>query len=199
MISLAEFSAERLDAARQSLQRTGRAQLQDVLTSSAAENLSRAAAAAPFNVVTRRGTGHVDLPAAWLSSLSPDQKQKLGQAIQAAAVDDFQYLYDNHPIFDLAGAGQAEATWAALVDFLNAEPFLSTMRSLTGEPRIAMADAQLTRFRAGHFLTEHDDHAEGKNRYFAYVLNLTPVWRAEWGGLLLFHGADGNIVEGFTP
>jgi len=53
------------------------------------------------------------------------------------------------------------------------------MRDLTGEPRIALADVQLTRLRPGHFLTEHDDHAEGKNRSFAYVLNLTPAWRIQ--------------------
>jgi Rps23 Pro-64 3,4-dihydroxylase Tpa1-like proline 4-hydroxylase len=29
----------------------------------------------------------------------------------------------------------------------------------------------------------------GKNRVAAYVLNLTPRWRVEWGGLLMFHDA----------
>jgi Rps23 Pro-64 3,4-dihydroxylase Tpa1-like proline 4-hydroxylase len=36
------------------------------------------------------------------------------------------------------------------------------MRELTGEERIAMADMQVTRYRAGHFLTEHDDHEKGR-------------------------------------
>ena len=70
---------------------------------------------------------------------------------------------------------------------------------MTGEDRIALADSQLTRFRRGHFLTEHDDELAGKNRYYAYVLNLTPVWRIDWGGLLAFHGDDGNVAEAFTP
>ena len=134
-----------------------------------------------------------------LHSLEPHQRQALGQAVQTAATDEFQYLFDNHPIYDLAEAGAAAPVWADLVAFLNGEAFLGLMREATGEPRIASADAQLTRFRKGHFLTEHDDTAEGKNRLYAYVLGLTPGWRIDWGGLLAFHDADGHVSEAYTP
>jgi SM-20-related protein len=186
-------------AIRDRLARTGRAQVLDLLTEPYAAHLRSEAIGADYNVVTLRGTGHIDLPAAWLASLQPEQKQGLGEAVQAAATDGFQYLYDNHPIFDLVEAGAAQPVWADLVAFLNGEPFLDLMRDLTGEPRIAMADAQLTRFRRGHFLTSHDDSAEGKNRYYAFVLGLTDRWRIDWGGLLAFHGEDGNVAEAFTP
>jgi Rps23 Pro-64 3,4-dihydroxylase Tpa1-like proline 4-hydroxylase len=196
---LAPLSDEQRARVRERLARTGRAQINDVLEKVDAQALHAAAATSEYNIVTRRGTGHVDLPAAWLASLQPHKKQALGQAIQTAAREDFQYLYDNHPIYDLAQAGRAAPVWRDLLSFLNGDAFLRLMRELTGEPRIALADAQLTRYRPGHFLTEHDDHAEGKNRFFAYVLNLTPVWRIEWGGLLAFHGGDGNVAEAFTP
>ena len=198
-LNLAPLTEAQRAAIRARLARTGRAQVDGILAEGDAVALHQAAAGADYNVVTRRGAGHVDLPAAWLASLSPQQKTGLGQAVQASARDDFQYLYDNHPIYDLVQAGQAAPIWRNLVAFLNGEAFLDRMRDLTGEPRIALADAQLTRFRPGHFLTEHDDHAEGKNRFFAYVLSLTPSWRIEWGGLLAFHGADGNVAEAFTP
>lgn len=198
-LNLAPLNETRRAAIRERLHRTGRAQVDGVMAADDALALNQAAAGVEYNIVTRRGSGHVDLPAAWLASLSPDQKTALGQAVQTSARDDFQYLYDNHPIYDLVQLGQAAPIWADLLGFLNGEAFLDLMRDLTGEPRIAMADAQLTRFRAGHFLTEHDDHAEGKNRFFAYVLNLTPAWRIEWGGLLAFHGTDGNVAEAFTP
>lgn len=197
--ALSDLSPDRRAAVRERLAASGRVQVRDILSPASARALHAAACEADYNVVTRRGTGHVDLPGAWLASLQPGQKQALGQAIQSAATDGFQYLYDNHPVFDLVQAGQAAPIWADLLAFLNGEAFLDLMRDLTDEPRIALADAQLTRFRAGHFLTEHDDHAEGKNRYFAYVLNLTPVWRIDWGGLLAFHGDDGNVAEAFTP
>ncbi|MFN7112615.1 MAG: 2OG-Fe(II) oxygenase, partial [Brevundimonas sp.] len=197
--NLAPLTDERLAAIRERLARTGRTQIDGVLAPADAQTLYEAAAAADYNVVTRRGTGHVDLPAAWLASLQPDKKTALGQAVQVSALDEFQYLYDNHTIYDLVKAGQEAPVWRDLLTFLNGPAFLNLMRDVTGEAQIALADAQLTRYRAGHFLTEHDDHAEGKNRFFAYVLNLTPVWRIEWGGLLAFHGADGNVSEAFTP
>ncbi len=196
---LSHLAPEQRAAIRERLTRTGRTQVEGVLEAADAQALYEAAGAAEYNVVTRRGAGHVDLPAAWLASLQPGQKQALGQAVQTSAQTDFQYLYDNHPIYDLVQAGQAAPIWSDLLGFLNGEAFLELMRDVTGEPGIALADSQLTRYRAGHFLTEHDDHAEGKNRFFAYVLNLTPVWRIEWGGLLAFHGADGNVAEAFTP
>ncbi len=31
------------------------------------------------------------------------------------------------------------------------------------------------------------------------MLNLTPRWRADWGGLLLFTDEDGHVAEGYTP
>lgn len=193
------LSPERRVAIRERLHRTGRAQIDSFLTEETAGALYELARDADYNVVTRRGSGHVDLPSAWLASLEPAQKQSLGQAVQKSASDGFQYLYDNYPVFDLVQAGQAGASWRDLAAFLNGEGFLGLMRDLTGEDRIAQADMQVTRYRTGHFLTEHDDHAEGKNRYFAYVLNLTPGWRIDWGGLLAFHGEDGNVAEAFTP
>ncbi len=197
--ALADHSPATLRAVRSRLAATGRAQLHDLLAASYADHLRAEAVHPDFNVVTRRSTGHVDLSAAWLHSLEPHQRQALGQAVQTAATDDFQYLFDNHPIYDMTEAGTAEPVWAELVAFLNGEAFLGLMREATGEPRIALADAQLTRFRKGHFLTAHDDTAEGKNRFYAYVLGLTPGWRIDWGGLLAFHDAEGNVGEAFTP
>ena len=64
---------------------------------------------------------------------------------------------------------------------------------MIGEAAVRFADAQGTAYSPGDFLTGHDDAVEGKNRYAAYVLGLTPVWREEWGGLLMFHpGAAGE-------
>jgi Rps23 Pro-64 3,4-dihydroxylase Tpa1-like proline 4-hydroxylase len=70
---------------------------------------------------------------------------------------------------------------------------------VTGDERIAYVDAQATRYRPGHFLTEHTDDVAGKQRLYAYVLNLTPAWRIDWGGLLLFHAPDGHVAEAYCP
>lgn len=184
---------------RSRLALTGRTQIDRFLNEASAHALHQVAYSETYNVVSRRTTGHMDMSQQWLDMLTPPQKQGLAQAIQKAATSDFQYLYDNYPIYDAVQDGSAPPVWKTVCDFLNGDTFLALMRDVTGEARIAMANAQLTRFRRGHFLTEHSDAAEGKNRYYAYVLNLTPIWRIDWGGLLAFHGEDGNVSEAFTP
>lgn len=179
---------------------TGRVQIPDLLEDASAATLrEEATLRTPFQTVTLGGKGHVDLPAAWLEGLTPAQRTDMGRAAQEAATERFHYLYDNHPLWDLDQAGRLDGVWKTWVDFANSEAFLGAMREITGESRIAFADAQVTRYRRGHFLTAHDDGIEGKNRYFAYVLNLSPRWKIEWGGLLMFHGDDGHVAEAFLP
>ena len=33
----------------------------------------------------------------------------------------------------------------------------------------------------------------------AYVLNFTPRWSPDWGGILNFIDRDGHVAEGYTP
>lgn len=201
-IALRGFGAAEEAAVADRLARTGRAQIADLLAEPAATRLlDEARRATPFQTVTTTASrGHVDMPAAWLESLTPAARTEMAKAVQETATQRFQYLYDSHPIWDMAQGGRLEGgPWRALIDFLNGEDFLAFARRITGEDRIAYCDAQVTRYRRGHFLTAHDDDVEGKQRYFAYVLNLTPHWRVEWGGLLMFHGDDGHVAEAFKP
>ena len=69
---------------------------------------------------------------------------------------------------------------------------------MTGADTIDFADAQATAFAPGDLLTGHDDVVDGRKRHAAYVFGLNPTWRAEWGGLLLFHRENGR-VDGYTP
>lgn len=197
--ALASLSEVDLNATAERLARAGRAQVSGFLATAYAEHLLAEAQKAQFNVVTNGESGHLDFPSIWVSTLQGAQARELGRRIQATATTRFQYLFDNLPIYDLAQAGHGAQPWNDLVAFLNGEAFLGLMRRVTGEPGIALADAQLTRFRSGHFLTRHDDEAHGKNRYFAYVLSLCPAWNADWGGLLAFHDEAGNLSEAFTP
>jgi Rps23 Pro-64 3,4-dihydroxylase Tpa1-like proline 4-hydroxylase len=109
-------------------------------------------------------------------------------------------LFDNFPLSDAYANSQHHGLYVMrILEFLNSPRFLDFARRLTAEPRIAFADAQATLYRSGHFLTEHDDAIDGQRRLAAYVLNLTPRWRADWGGLLLFLDRDGHVAEGYTP
>lgn len=109
-----------------------------------------------------------------------------------------QYIFDTRRL-DMEPEDAPRDAVSAVPGFLNGPDFLAFVRTVTGDDRIDFADAQATRYRPGHVLTGHDDAAEGRNRLYAYVLNLTRDWRADWGGVLAFEGADGHIGEGFAP
>ena len=139
-------------------------------------------------------------PLETLSALSKADRAKLREAQNREARQGFQYAFDAWPVSDEVEAGRRTGHPAeALYDFLNSEAFLGYVRRLTGDERAVYCDAQCTRYGAGDFLNRHDDSAEGKHRLFAYVMTLTPVWTADWGGLLLFVDQDGHVAEGYTP
>ena len=64
---------------------------------------------------------------------------------------------------------------------------------------LASTISEATRYGPGHFLTAHNDNIAGKNCLAAYVINMTPFWRADWGGNLLFLGKEGHVEEGYVP
>jgi SM-20-related protein len=124
-------------------------------------------------------------------------------AIALGGRTGFQFDFDTWRVSDNLEAGRRQGgvvePLEAVYDFLNGAAFLTFIRKMTGDTRPAYVDAQATRYRAGQFLTAHDDNLQGKNRLYAYVLNLTPSWRTEWGGLLMFHDADGHVAEAYAP
>ena len=135
-----------------------------------------------------------------LEAFAPDQAARFLTLAHAEARDGFHYMFDSLRISDLVEKGEPlDATYAAAYAFLNSAVFLDFVRALTGDSRPNHVDAQATRYRPGQVLTSHNDAAEGKNRLYAYVLNLTRDWRADWGGVLAFEGADGHIEAGFVP
>ncbi len=138
-----------------------------------------------------------------MAQIAPEARAQLEATLAQGARDGFQYDFDSWRLSDHMEAGLRSggglAPVEAAYDFLNSAAFLDFVRILTGDPRPAYCDAQATRYRAGHFLNAHDDDIAGKHRLYAYVLNLTPAWKIDWGGLLLFHDADGHVSEGLAP
>lgn len=182
------------------LQRAGRVHIPDYFTQQAAQYFFEGCRGAEFSVVFQGAQGAYDIKAADVGALDVDQRVELTTAIHAQATTGFQYLFDSYRISDEAEADRL--TQGPLADFftgLNAPEMIARLREMTGDDRIEYCDAQATRYRPGHFLTVHDDAQAGKDRLYAYVINLTPVWRADWGGLLMFMADDGHVAEAFTP
>jgi len=196
--------AEGLDtvAIRSVFESMGRVHVPGVLEASSArcahEILARET---PWQLSLNPAGRHLDLGVESIDGIPEPQRAAVIEGLHGeAAGTGFRYVFNNFPIFDLFAAGDFAAhPLMDLLRFLNGQRFLEFARAATGMPDIAFADAQATRYRSGHFLTEHDDDVAGKRRLAAYVLNFTPDWRADWGGVLQFIDGDGHVAEGYVP
>lgn len=65
--------------------------------------------------------------------------------------------------------------------FLVSEQHLSFVGSIINQKLTTSKEMFASRFTSGQFLSPHHDLNKGK---VGFVLNLTPEWKAEWGGLL---------------
>jgi SM-20-related protein len=154
----------------------------------------------PWQLSLNDGERPVGRDGASFDALPAADRARVFEAVYANAARRFQYIYNNLSLSDLHEQGEMRDLYAMRVlEFLNSPEFLDFARKVTGAPSIALADAQATCYRSGHFLTRHDDLAHGKKRIAAYVLNFTPRWVADWGGILQFIDSDGHIAEGYTP
>jgi SM-20-related protein len=155
---------------------------------------------AAWRRIINSGARHFEARAHDFENMPAAERDVLDKAVIAAARDSFQYRYDIIRIPD-DGADRA-ALPPALVQFselLNHPDTIDTLRQITGEPAIAYADMQATRYRPGDFLTRHDDDVPEKHRLFAYVLGMTRGWKPEWGGLLHFTDRDDRLIDTIAP
>jgi len=134
------------------------------------------------------------------AELSPERRQQLDLAVYKGARAGFQYRFETIRIPDSAAERKAMPNvMVDFADFLSSPATLEFLKHVTGDKDIRFADAQATAYSPGHFLTTHDDDVSGKARRAAYVMNLTPAWSVDWGGLLMFQGGDGHVERAFVP
>lgn len=182
-------------AARRAFSQTGHVHLPCLIDQCAAERLWRGLRDAERSLVFNHGSEVTELSPAAVAALTSSQRATLDQAIVAASRTGFQFRFETVRLGQGTGPEELErfATW------LTQETFLNFVRDVTSLSHIVALDAQGTAYGPGDFLTGHDDAISGENRVAAYVIGLTPTWRLEWGGALLFHGADGHIAAGYVP
>ena len=191
---------------------SGRIQISDFLSAPSADALHRALVARhDWRHVISAGAKVFEVARTDLDAMPAAQIAALEQALHAEATRQFRFRYDlirtPEPLPPLAEADAGaehdiptgEDPLIGFARLINAPATLARLRRLAPGLGLDFADAQATRYTPGDFLTRHDDAVAGKGRLMAYVLGLTPDWAAEWGGLLLFHGPDGSIVETFAP
>ena len=179
----------------------GRIHIPGFLKQGTAERLySHLRARSDWRLVINQGEKLFELDREAQAALGDAERAKLELAVYQAARDEFQFRFETIRVPDARACRAGDSSLLShFASFLCAPATLKAFQHVTGCAAIGFADAQATAYGPGHFLTAHDDEVTGKARLAAYVFNLTPRWRAEWGGLLMFHGGDGHIEEAYLP
>ena len=177
-----------------------RVQICDFLDAAFAEALARELGAqVDWRFAIRQGGEDTVYAGAEWEAISLSERQRILTAANRQAATGFQYMFDYCGLVSARSQeGRLPPALSRLTDFIRSDEFATFLRAVTGLDDIASADAQATRYRAGQYLSRHDDLSDPLRRA-AYVLGLTRAWRADWGGLLLFHDSSGDIAEGWSP
>lgn len=154
----------------------------------------------PRKLTVIHGDYFYDVTQDYLDAMTPEQRAAFDAEVNAFAARQYEGRYSTCRLSDRGEpyeGGSDELT--ELTKFLNSGEFIDFIRQVTGRADVDFCDAQATCYAPGDFLHPHYDVQEEKGRLLAYVLNLTPMWRVEWGGLLGFIGADNHLDRAYTP
>jgi Rps23 Pro-64 3,4-dihydroxylase Tpa1-like proline 4-hydroxylase len=144
--------------------------------------------------------GVLELDRATRAAMDAQQLAEIDAEVHERARLGFQYRYEGLRVpEDEEDPAAGNDPLTAFGELMSSEPMLDLLRAITGCSDLAFTDGHATAYGPGDFLTGHDDDVAGKNRLAAYVFGMTPQWRLEWGGLLLFHGADNASAAGNMP
>lgn len=189
-----------LNRHRQQLVQRTRVQIPDFLQPEAAEAIHRCLCEDTPWALAERSTGvSRTLDAVTYAAMPDAERRALLERAYAAARGGFQFSYDSYMIVRAVKEGWTPNLLHGVLEFLNSSEFLVFARRLTGEPSINAVTAQGTRYRAGQFLTRHEDQEVNEGRVCAFVINLSKDWDSDWGGLLQFHDESKRLVDTFVP
>lgn len=197
----ARLTPERLKALAEAYSRDGIVRIGGILDEDAAATLhAELRARTDWLQVFNSGDKLFELDRGLRAGLSSEKQAELDNAIYAGARTEFQYRYETIRIPDSAAERHGSSDpLVGVAQEMSAGTTRDALRQITSAPDMEYADAQATAYSPGDFLTGHDDSFEGKNRRAAYVLSLTPVWRIEWGGLLMMHDPDAEPAQAHMP
>jgi len=117
-----------------------------------------------------------------------------------AALYDVDRLYPEDEVVPASAAASDEGLGPFELRISNR--LLELIRIVSAEPLFQQIAVQANRFRPGHFEMFHSGtwsaDKTGKRRA-TFILNLTPEWRPDWGGLLQYRSRDAACIRGWMP
>lgn len=179
----------------QTFARVGRVQIPSLLTDASARRVYHALEReTSWGLVLNEGKKTLEF-----ETVSQEDYQAMAIAAWDRAHSGFQYFYHYYPLLQNGKILPASDHYLAkLVAFLTAPDVLAFVREVTGLDCTVCLSSTATLFKPLDYLTVHDDGVDG-DRLVAYVLNMTPNWRTDWGGALQFFDRDDHIEEGYLP
>jgi Rps23 Pro-64 3,4-dihydroxylase Tpa1-like proline 4-hydroxylase len=179
----------------QTFARAGRVHITSALTDASARRVHNALEReTPWGLILNEGKKVSEL-----ETVSAEDYQAMAVAAWGRANSGFQYFYHYYRLFENGKTyPKSDHYLAKLVAFLTAPDFLAFIREVTRLDSIACISSTATLYKPLDFLTIHDDGLAG-GKLVAYVLNVTPKWRPDWGGALQFFDRDDHIEEGYLP
>lgn len=188
------------------LQQSGRIQIPEFLTSENANALLECLQQqVPWTLAYRNGDQAQTVEHLSYQAMTESQRTQLVQACyarnpQCRVQPDFRFAYESYMMVRAYLEKRDPGLLLhQVLEIFNSTAYLDFARALTGDRRIQRINAQATRYRAGHFLRWHTDEDHSEGRLYAYVLNLTPHWHADWGGILEFINSDGRMETSLHP
>ena len=188
------------------LQRDRRVQVENFLQPEVAERLRACLQTeVPWTLALRDADGArtIDHPT-YAAMQAPAVAALLEATAAGARAGDreagFRFAYDSYMMVSAYTQGRDPGLLLhRVLELFNTLEYVALMQSLTGDARVRRVNAQATRYRPGHFLRYHTDIDSTEGRLYAYVLNLSRDWNADWGGLLQFIDDDGRVLDTFIP
>lgn len=190
-----------LTQGRLELSRRTRVQIRDWLEPEAAQALRHCLQEqVPWDLAHYTAQGAQTVSRDSLDAMSADQQAQLLQQAHQLACTNYAFAYDSYQMVTAYKAGRSPGLLLhRVLEFLNSPEYLQFARELTLEPLIRRTSAQATRYRQGQFLKHHTDNDVIEGRLFAYVINLSQHWEADWGGLLQFIDDTGAVTQTLLP
>jgi len=188
-----------LAAIRAAYDRDGKVRIYNLLSQGAVELYDHLNARTDWIHLITTDEGRLELDPAERAGLSRQRWARIEAKSHERVRRDFQYRYYGLRVPSPKEEKGRTDLVSEFARMMRGEPMLDLLRAVTGHDSLSFTDGQATAYDVGDFLTGHDDDVKGKNRLAAYVYGLTPHWRIEYGGLLLFHGEKDRTVDGQVP
>ena len=186
------------EALAEAFRRTGRIRIQRLMSEGAPELYHYLEGADHWIQVLNKSKGAHEVPLAQWQAPRSRRRPVIEREIYERARDGFQYSYAALRV-PQKGERSGDEVLEAIANLMKRPDMIAFLEAITGVAAPEFVDGQVTAYGPGDFLTGHDDDVKGSRRKSAFVFGLTPQWRPEWGGLLLFHEPGQVAISGMVP